>query len=88
MNEVFDVVEVCPHCECENIFENWYVEKQGYVATCQHCGKPMMLCDECKHWDDNPDNQEYPKCDWHRETIDNVTYSVCFRGKYKEVILI
>jgi len=62
MNEILtEAVEVCPHCMCENVFENWDCEKQGYVATCWNCGKKIMLCDECMHMDDNPGR----KCDWH-----------------------
>lgn len=42
-----EAVEVCPFCEQENVYPNWDVNKQGYVARCQHCGKLIMLCDEC-----------------------------------------
>jgi len=47
------VTEWCPHCENENTME-WDPEKEGYVAFCAHCGKKMLLCDECTHADDNP----------------------------------
>lgn len=55
-------VEICPDCGGENI-KQWDVEKDGYEITCQHCGKPMMLCDACYHSDDN----EYHRCDWSKE---------------------
>ena len=41
-----EAVEVCPFCDQENVYPNWDVNKQGYVARCQHCGKLIMLCDE------------------------------------------
>lgn len=69
-----EAVEVCPHCETENIFANWNTETNGYVAICSDCGKEMMLCDLCLHADDNPDH----KCDWREEN----DMSVCFRGKH------
>lgn len=67
-----EAVEVCPWCESENIYPNWDVEMQGYVAICQHCGKEIFLCDECRHADDNPKG----KCDWRGG--DKV--GKCFRG--------
>ena len=27
-----EAVEVCPHCMGENVYPNWDVEKQGYIA--------------------------------------------------------
>lgn len=68
-----EAVEVCPHCVSENVFPNWDVQKQGYVAKCQHCGEEIMLCDECLHADDN----ECRRCDWH-ESSDGTGH--CFRG--------
>ena len=57
-----ETVEVCPFCEQENVYPNWDVEKQGYVARCHHCGKLIMLCDECMH-----DEGSCIKCDWTEE---------------------
>ena len=37
-----EAVEVCPFCEQENVYPDWDVDKQGYVARCQHCGKLCM----------------------------------------------
>lgn len=69
-----EIVEVCPHCEAENYIE-WDLMKNGYVVKCNECGKEMMLCDECRHVDDNL-NQI---CDGK-----NVNGEwVCFRGKHK-----
>ena len=68
-----EVVEVCPHCEAENIIE-WDIEKNGYVAKCTQCGKEMMLCDECMHSEDG--DPCGAMCDWHRAN----GMSVCFRG--------
>lgn len=56
-------VEICPYCMGENILQ-WDVEKDGYKTNCQHCGKEMMLCDACRHSDDN----EKMMCDWIETT--------------------
>lgn len=71
----WEVVECCPHCETENVYPNWDVEKQGYIATCE-CGKKIFLCSECLDWsEDNTDRV----CDW-TETEDGAK---CFRGEIK-----
>ncbi len=73
-----ETVEVCPHCECENVFSNWDCKTQGYIATCWQCGKQIMLCDECLHADDNP----YQYCDWHARIIPGrTTTGDCFRAR-------
>jgi len=56
---LYEVSEVCPYCDYENVME-WDIDEQGYVAHCQRCGEKMMLCDECFHADDN----KKMKCDW------------------------
>ena len=38
--ETWECVEVCPHCDNENILQ-WNTEIQGFVAKCQHCGKKL-----------------------------------------------
>ena len=68
-----EAVECCPHCECENVYPNWDVKTQGYVAKCKGCGKDIMLCDECLNADDNPGQ----KCDWSEE-------KGCFRCTKKQ----
>lgn len=78
---ITEAVEVCPHCECENVFKNWNAEKQGYVAKCWQCGQEIMLCDECLHADDNRGQ----KCDWHGVHIKGKPpEGHCFRGITKE----
>lgn len=81
MNEVItEAVEVCPFCECENVFENWDVKKQGYIAKCWQCGHEIMLCDECLHADDNAGGY----CDWHGIYCDGkCKEGHCFRGVTK-----
>lgn len=74
--EKYNIIEMCPHCEAENEFP-WDVETMGYVATCQHCGKKLMLCDECMHADDNPGM----RCDWRNECG-----GICFRDNSKKEI--
>ena len=72
-----EAVENCPHCGCDNIFINWDVETQGYVATCWQCGREIFLCDECLHADDNPGRE----CDWSERIVGGkCTGGHCFRG--------
>lgn len=52
-------VEVCPYCNNE-ISMRWDVERDGYQINCPFCGEKIMLCDACRHSDDNPEQ----KCDW------------------------
>jgi len=74
-----EVVDICPHCDAENVFEDWDTEKQGFVAKCKTCGRKMMLCDACGKCDENGDwHRDF--CDWHMEE----GYSVCHKGRYKE----
>lgn len=73
INAETEAVECCPHCECENVYPNWNVKTQGYVAKCKGCGKDIMLCDECLNSDDNP----MQKCDWSPE-------NGCFRCPKKQ----
>lgn len=68
-------VETCPYCESENVFPNYDTCTNGYKARCQHCGKEIMLCDECLHAEDNKEM----KCDWRPSEV-NDDVGVCFRG--------
>lgn len=76
-----EAVEVCPYCGAENVFKNWDVEKQGYIAVCQQCGREIFLCDECLHAEDN----EGQRCNWRevQEPDSNVS-GRCFRGETKK----
>lgn len=74
-NTYYEIVEVCPYCENENVYPMLNIEENGYITTCQHCGSQIFLCDECLHSEDN----ECSNCNWHEEN----GYSVCMRGKYK-----
>lgn len=56
-----EAVEVCPHCGSENVYFDWNIESQGFVAKCKFCGQQILLCDECCHAPDN----ESRYCDWH-----------------------
>lgn len=75
-NTYFEAVEVCPHCENENIYPMWNVENSGFVAVCKHCGKEIFLCDECRYSNDNP----CMKCDWHKTKCGGT----CFRGTTRD----
>lgn len=57
--EKYEVTEVCPHCERENTL-TWDPEEDGYTVYCPKCGNKMMLCDACRHAEDNPKGY----CDW------------------------
>lgn len=72
-------VECCPFCGGENVFHNWDMKTQGYIAKCQHCGEAIMLCDECRHAADSCEK----RCDWHEKVHGNETWGICFRGMTK-----
>ena len=57
------VTEYCPHCENE-VSMFWNVSEFGYKAFCPHCGKRLMLCDECCH--ENGDCEV--NCDFFSDT--------------------
>lgn len=58
----YEAVEVCPHCDSENIYPMWNTEESGFVAVCKHCGKEIFLCDECQHT--ILQDGEVHNCDW------------------------
>lgn len=73
----WEVVEPCPFCGGENVWENLDPVKCGYVYRCQTCGEEIHLCDECEHSDD------FIGCDWHK-IMDESGKEIggeCFRGK-------
>jgi len=37
--------EWCPHCEADNDFT---VDEDVWIVNCQHCGRPIVLCDKCR----------------------------------------
>jgi len=47
MNRI-EVVELCPYCECENSLE---VSEDTWIAECEECGRPILLCDKCEDHD-------------------------------------
>lgn len=47
-SRTYTVTEYCPNCESE-VEMVWNTETDGFKAFCPHCGKRLMLCDECKH---------------------------------------
>lgn len=75
-NNYFEAVELCPYCMSENVYPMLDVEKSGFVAVCKHCGKEILLCDECIHMDDN--NACY--CDW----CETECGGKCYRGETRE----
>ena len=61
--EYFEAVEMCPHCDSENVYHMWDVHEKGYVVKCNYCGKEILLCDECIHTEDGL-NENSSNCDW------------------------
>ena len=61
-NGYYEAVEVCPHCDSENVYPMWDTEILGFVAVCKHCGKEILLCDECQHT--ILQDGEVHDCDW------------------------
>ena len=74
-NIYFEAVEVCPHCEGENVYPMWDVNEKGFVVVCEHCGKEILLCDECIHHEDEL-NKNSCGCDW----CETECGGKCFRG--------
>lgn len=75
-NNYFEAVEVCPHCMGENVYPMWDVNVSGFVAVCKHCGKEILLCDECMHHEDDLNCN----CDWCKTECGGK----CFRGCTKD----
>ena len=61
-NTYYEAVEVCPHCDSENVYPMWNTEVSGFVAVCKTCGKEIFLCDECQHT--ILQDGEVHDCDW------------------------
>lgn len=59
MSKLFEVVEVCPHCDHENVWNVPLAETNKPIRTCQNCGKQIFICSECD------DLNECGCCDWH-----------------------
>lgn len=62
-DRIYEVTEVCPHCE-EEISMTWNTDTDGFRAFCPHCGERLMLCDECLHQEDGRTGN----CDYDSET--------------------
>ena len=59
--DIKTVTEFCPSCEHEAEIV-WNTEQDGFKAFCPYCGGRLMLCDECRHRDGEPD------CDYNGKT--------------------
>lgn len=71
----FEAIEICPHCDSENVYPMWDVNTKGFVAVCKHCGKEILLCDECIHHEDGL-NANSMGCNWCKTKCGGK----CFRG--------
>lgn len=76
MDYYFEAVEYCPYCESENTYPMWDVDVKGFVAICNYCGKEILLCDECRHSEDN----EGMNCNW----CETECGGKCFRGTTRD----
>jgi hypothetical protein len=74
----FEAVEVCPHCDSENVYPMWDTEVSGFVAVCKTCGKEIFLCDECQHT--VCEDGEPHDCDWCRTECGGK----CHRGRTRD----
>ena len=62
-----EVVEVCSNCMNEvHIF--WNNAEDGYKAFCPYCGERLMLCDECRHSEEDEHGNACGVCDYDSET--------------------
>lgn len=59
--DIKTVTEFCPSCEHEAEIV-WNTEQDGFKAFCPYCGERLMLCDECRHREGEPD------CDYNGKT--------------------
>lgn len=53
LNQIWDGVEYCPHCDRETVFEFNPIKDKD--ITCSNCGKrihPCSLCHGDRCWDD------------------------------------
>lgn len=69
--EETEVVELCPHCEKENVYTGWNTETDGFVAVCSNCGNQIFLCSECLN------ESKHGHCNW----IKTECGSSCYRGE-------
>lgn len=74
-DRTYTVTEWCANCESE-VEMTWNTDVDGFKAFCPSCGAVLMLCDECKHCEDNP----YDRCDWYE---DENGVGHCFRTERK-----
>lgn len=76
-NNYFEAVEVCPHCNAENVYPMWDTEVNGFVASCKGCRAEILLCDECMHT--ICEDGEVHDCDWRQTECGGQ----CHRGETK-----
>lgn len=78
-----EYVDVCPYCECENVYEFDEALANGYKIVCWNCGREIFLCDACRESADNPTQL----CDWSGRTRGEYDICKCFRGEIRRKIL-
>ena len=76
MRMAIEFVDICPHCESVNIYDDYDVD-ESYVMVCRGCGERILRCDACSHAPDNTDGF----CDWHvSRKSEHYEIGKCFRG--------
>lgn len=55
----YEVVEECPFCEHENVWDVPLAKTNQPIRVCQNCGKKIFICSECE------DLEKFCACDWH-----------------------
>lgn len=71
-NELYEIVEVCPHCDYENVYRVPLEEAGKPIRACHRCGRKIFICSECD------DCVNYGLCNWHENPDGS---SECYRGR-------
>ena len=70
-DKLYEVVECCPYCDHENIYNVPLNEIKRHIRTCQKCGKKIFICSECLELEEG-------RCNWHKNPDGS---QECFCGK-------
>ena len=58
-----EVIEVCPHCDHENAYKDVSDTMDTQMtATCEKCGKTIVLCDKCTALHTDADERPCDNC--------------------------
>lgn len=71
-NKLYEIVDVCPHCDYENVYRVPLEEAGKPIRACHRCGRKIFICSECD------DCVNFGLCDWHENPDGS---SECYRGR-------